>query len=130
MSPPNPSGYTQLLATTGDRSLGIQSSHLLTLADWVLSRSGNDQARVEIAGVRSQVTAQLAAALKPDLFSELVIEEGMASLAYLLEAPIPYEEDPDLFCLDLFAKFDIDSLAKLAKPTVVRLKPLTGAGDK
>ena len=126
VSPPNPSGYTQLLATTGARSLGLQASHLIELAEWIVSRSGANQARIQIQGMRSQVTAQLAAVLEPNLFSELVIEEGIASLGYLLEAPVPYEQAPDLFCLDLFAEFDIDSLAKLAEPTVVTLETLAG----
>jgi dienelactone hydrolase len=123
-SPSNPSGYTQLLATTGDRSLGIQTSHLMALTEWVLQRSGNSQARIETRGMRSQVTAQLAAALYPSVFSELAIKEGIASLGYLLDAPIQYDQAPDLFCLDLFAQFDIDILAQLAETTVVELKTL------
>jgi hypothetical protein len=67
--------------------------------------------------------------MKPLLFKELVIENGMASLAYLLDAPISYQEAPDLFCLDLFAKFDVDSLAALAKPAEVRLKTLVDGED-
>jgi hypothetical protein len=129
VSPPNPSGYTQLLATTGDRSLGIQTSHLMRLAEWLANRSGNSKVRIEASGIRSQVTAQLAGALKPQLFSELVIEGGMESLGYLLEAPVAYQEAPDLFCLDLFAEFDIDSLVQLAEPSVVTLRTLAGGED-
>ena len=124
VTPNNPSGYTQLLATTGDRALGIQVSHLESVIRWVLEKSGNKQVRLEANGIRSQITSQLAAALNPSLFTELVIDNGMASLGYLLDAPIPYEQAPDLFCLDLFAKFDIDSLAKLAEPVEVRLESL------
>jgi hypothetical protein len=123
-SPSNPSGYTQLLATTGDRSLGIQTSHLIALADWILKKSRRDQVRIESTGIRSQVTAQLAAALHPQKFSSLLIKEGMESLGHLLETPVSYENAPDLFCLDLYAEFDIKSLAQLATPAVVELMTL------
>jgi len=123
-SSPNPAGYTQLVATTGGRPLGIQVSHLLRLTNWVLARSGGTQARIETRGIRSQVTGLIAAALRPDLYSQLVIEEGMGSLGYLLEAPISYHEAPDLFCLDLFAEFDVERLVRMAEPSVIAIRTL------
>jgi hypothetical protein len=38
----------------------------------------------------------------------------MHSLAYLLDKPVPLRAAPDLFCLDLYKDFDIDSLSALA----------------
>jgi len=53
----------------------------------------------------------------PLLFSQLVTRRGMNSLAYLLAKPVIYEEAPDLFCLDLYKEFDLDSLVAMAAPT-------------
>lgn len=53
--------------------------------------------------------------MKPALFSEVVIREGMASLQHLLDEPVTYQSAPALFCLDLFKEFDLDRLASLAE---------------
>ena len=64
--------------------------------------------------------ALVAAALEPELFSEVVTRDGMHSLSYLLNAPVKFEQAPELFCLDLFKYFDIDSLEAMAAPAEVR----------
>jgi len=72
-------------------------------------------------GIRSQVVALAAVALEPDLFSEIESKNAMASLSYLLNAPVPYRTAPDLFCLDLYKYFDIDTLTNLAFPVKVTI---------
>ena len=81
------------------------------------SRSGSAKVRLESRGFRNQVAALIASALEPDLFSEIVIREGMASLNHLLEKPVKYQEAADLFCLDLYKEFDLDRLEIMAAPT-------------
>jgi hypothetical protein len=44
----------------------------------------------------------------------------MKSLGYLLDAPVAYRSAPDLFCLDLYKYFDIDSIAAIAAPTKIK----------
>ena len=73
--------------------------------------------RLEVFGIRNQLAAQIAAALEPELFSEVVVKDGMKSLRYLYDTPVEYEPAADLFCLDLYKQFDLDSLAALATPT-------------
>jgi hypothetical protein len=43
----------------------------------------------------------------------------MKSLAYLVDTPVPYRSAPELFCLDLYKDFDLDSLGALAAPVKV-----------
>ena len=62
----------------------------------------------------------IASALQPNLFSEVVIRQGIRTLSYLLDAPVKYRVAPDLFCLDLYKDFDVDRLAVLAEPAKVR----------
>jgi hypothetical protein len=113
-TPPDPAEYDQYLNTLGERPLGVESAQLIAIARWLREQPGVTQVRLECTGIRSQVAALVAAALEPQLFSEVVIHEGMKSLGYLLEKPVTYFEAPDLFCLDLYKEFDLDQLQALA----------------
>ncbi|HWB97869.1 MAG TPA: hypothetical protein VG672_14240, partial [Bryobacteraceae bacterium] len=108
---PGASAYTQMLAAVGDRPLGLEAAQLIALARWL----GAGPVRVETSGIRTQVVALVAAALEPGLFREVAARDGMTSLRHLLDAPIPYQDAPDLFCLDLLHDFDLDQLAALHK---------------
>ncbi len=112
---PGPPSYAQMLAALGDRPLGLEVAQLVAVAGWL----GRRPVRLEATGIRSQVTALAAAALEPGLFSELVVRDGMRSLGHLLDAPVEYQTAPDLFCLDLYKRFDLDRLAGLAAPAKV-----------
>jgi dienelactone hydrolase len=117
-----PDSYAQILGATGDRALGQQAAQLVEITRWIKERSGASRVRLEVTGVRSQVAALVAAALQPELFSELVVHQGMSSLSYLLEAPVAYQEAPELFCLDLYRQFDLDRLAAMAPATKVTVE--------
>jgi dienelactone hydrolase len=97
---PGPSGHTQLVASVGERPLGLESAQLIRTARWAEANLGAPSVRIEAWGMRNQVTSLVAAALEPSLFSEVVVRSGVASLQYLLDAPV-----------------DIDQLAELSKPT-------------
>jgi hypothetical protein len=109
----------QMIYGQGERPLGIRVAQLLALAQWMGERAGGGQPRLEARGIRSQVTALLAAALRPEAFSGLTIREGMQSLAYLLEKPVQFSEAPELFCLGLYQETALDELAKLSAPTSI-----------
>jgi hypothetical protein len=111
--------YAQLLATVGDRPLGIRASHLLALAGWLKDDHAATEVRVEAQGFRSQVVALLSAALDPAAFSEVRVEKGMKSLRHLLAKPVRYSEAPELFCLGLFPEFDLERLISLAEQSRV-----------
>jgi len=113
---PSPADYALLLASTGDRPIGMEAAQLLGVAQWLRDFSGVRQLRIESFGMRSQLAALIASALRADFFSEVIIREGIRTLSYLLDAPVKYRSTPDLFCLDLFKEFDVDRLAALAEP--------------
>jgi dienelactone hydrolase len=116
--------FAQLLDSLGDRTIGLEAAQLISIADWLRERSGSVKLRLETTGIRSQLTALVAAALEPELFSEVVDREGMKSLQYVLDAPVTFQEAPDLFCLDLYKDFDLDSLVLMARPTRVSILSL------
>jgi hypothetical protein len=109
--PPRFADYALLLASSGDRPIGLESAQLIAVIRWLLKRTQNVQARLEAHGLRSQLVARIAATLSPDLFSEIVVRDGIASLKTLLDKPVPYRSAPDVFCLDLYKEFDLDTLA-------------------
>jgi len=112
--------YPLLFSTMGQRALGVEAAQLIAVARWMRERtSGGATIRLESTGRRTQVVALIAGALEPGLFSEVVIREGMPSLKYLLDAPVRFQDAPDLFCLDLYSEFDLDQLARLAGDTRV-----------
>jgi len=111
--------FPLMLATTGDRALGVEAAQLIELAQWLKKNFGSRKIQVESTGIRNQVVALIAADMEPTLFSEVAIHEGMPSLRHLLDAPVKFESAPDLFCLDLYKEFDIDRLAVLAEPAKV-----------
>jgi dienelactone hydrolase len=112
-------GFQQMLHGTGDRSLGLEVAQLIEITQWVRNRSEVSQVRLESRGIRNQVASLIAAALQPDLFSELVIREGMPSLSYLLAKPVEYSQAAELFCLDLYKEFDVDRLEAMTEPVKI-----------
>ena len=109
----------------GQRALGIEAAQLIAVARWMQQRSPGAPVRLDTTGKRNQVTALIAAALEPELFSEVIVHDGMYSLKYLLDAPVRFHDAPELFCLDLFKDFDIDRLALLVGNTKVTQHYLT-----
>src|SRR5262249_8835923 len=92
----------QLLATMGNRALGIEVSQLIAITQWLRQVTQTPLIRLDCTGIRSQTIALIASALEPTLFNEVSVHYGMRSLSYLLEAPITQLAAPDLFCLDLY----------------------------
>jgi dienelactone hydrolase len=113
--------FGQMVTTTGARPLGIEVAHLIALAEWLKS-TGAPSVRVEARGRRNQVAALVASALKPDLFSEVVVRDGMPSLRYLIDKPVPFQEAAELFCLDLYKFTDLDRLAEMSAPAKVHVE--------
>jgi dienelactone hydrolase len=112
-----PQYLAQLMATMGDRPLGIEVAQLVAITQWLRKTGHTGTTRLESTGMRNQVRALIASALEPTLYSEVVVHQGIRSLSYLLDAPILFDRAPDLFCLDLYKKFDLDRLAALVEPT-------------
>jgi dienelactone hydrolase len=116
---PDPTGYELLVATTGKRPLGLEVSQLVAAVRWLCQTSRNRTVQVEATGLRSQVVALTAAAIDPEIFSDIFTHHGMLSLGYLLSAPVPFRSAPELFCLDFYKDFDLDQLVALARPVHV-----------
>jgi hypothetical protein len=110
----------QMLGGLGERPLGLQAAQLIRIARWAEQKSGTAKVRLEVSGMRNQAAALVAAALEPDLFSEIIVRDGIRSFSYILDKPVTYAQAPELFCLDLYKEFDINQLEALAAPVTVQ----------
>jgi dienelactone hydrolase len=117
---PDLADWEMLVATTGDRPLGLEAAQLLGVAHWMSDNNGHKPVEVETDGIRSAVVAAVAAAVDPGAFSVITSRHAIRSLGYLLEKPVAFRAAPDLFCLDLYKYFDIDSITAIASPTTIR----------
>ncbi|PYT70069.1 MAG: hypothetical protein DMG39_16865 [Acidobacteria bacterium] len=115
-----PFSYAQILDAEGERAVGIQAAQLIAIAEWLRKRTGAQKVRLESRGIRTEAIALVATALQPDVFSNVVVHEGIASLDYVLQVPVTFQNAPELFCLDLYKEFDIAHLAAMAAPAEVR----------
>lgn len=112
---PGSSSYSQLLATLGERPLGVLAAQLNAATQWATRQYAPAPLRLSTSGPRTQVVALVAAALQKDLYESLEHREGLASLQVLFDKPVEYASAPELFCLDLFRDFDLPQLTKLAR---------------
>jgi hypothetical protein len=122
---PDSSDWELLVDASGDRSLGLEVAQLLAFTEWVRSSTGTSNVQVVTNGIRNQTIALIAAAIEPDAFSDVVNQKAMKSFAYLLDKPVPLRSAPELFCLDLYRDFDIDSISALA-PSVKITQVIVG----
>ena len=85
--------------------------------------------RLISSGMRSQAVSLITSALDPKAYAEVSVREGIRSFGWLLEAPVPYEVAPDLFCLDLYKNFDLPQLAAMAAPVRIHQSYLQQSGS-
>ena len=117
---PDPADWPLLVASAGDRPLGLEAAQLAAVAKWLRTNSGGRPVQVETDGIRTSMIAAVAAAVEPGTFSTLDSRHAMKSLGYVLDTPVAYRAAPDLFCLDLYKYFDIDSIAAIAESTKIK----------
>lgn len=116
---PDTTDWETLTATSGDRALGLEVAQLNGIARWLRENNSGRKVRIETEGIRSGVIAMTAAAIEPDLFSSITTSHAMKSMSYLLDKHVPFRLAADLFCLDLYKYFDLDSIAVLASPVLI-----------
>ncbi|HET7215066.1 MAG TPA: acetylxylan esterase [Terriglobia bacterium] len=132
-APENNASWQTLVATTGDRPLGLEVAQLSAVASWLRTTPGSGRINVVTEGTRNRVIALTAAALAPQIFASIESHGSIASLDDLLKRGVPFRAAPELFCLDLYKYFDMDRLALMAAPTEVGsgAKPVEkGEADK
>jgi hypothetical protein len=111
--------YSLLLATVGERPLGIQASQLLACARWLQRDRQSGPVSIAASGRRSCLAALAAAGLAPEPIAGLKLHASMGSLREVIEQNLSVEQAPELFCFGLLDEFDIKQLAALVAPRPV-----------
>lgn len=112
------SDWAVLVDSSGERCVGMEAAQLLAVVQWLHSQ-GAPEITLDSKGIRTQVAALVSAALQSQLISSVNVADGMRSFAHLLEKPVPFRAAADLFCLDLYSDFDIETLIALASHSKV-----------
>jgi hypothetical protein len=112
---PKSHGYlwALMLATVGDRALGLQANELLSVSRW----AGDGKPVTIVAdGPRSSVIALAAAGLDEHTITRVEVITLLGSLKELIEQNKTFDQSPELFCFGLLERFDVRDLAALVAP--------------
>ena len=118
---PKSHGYlwALMLATVGDRAIGLQANELLSVARW----AGDGKPVTLVAdGPRSGVIALAAAALEEKAIGRIELISPLGSLKELIEQNKTFDQSPELFCFGLLERFDMKDLAALVAPRPVTVR--------
>jgi hypothetical protein len=118
---PKTHGYlwALLIATVGERALGLQANELLSVARWADS---SKPVTIVADGPRSSVIALAAAALEEKAIGRVELIAPLGSLKEVIEQNKTLDQSPELFCFGLLEHSDVKNLAALVapRPVVVR----------
>jgi len=117
-----------LIATAGERPLGIQAAQLAAITRWAADDSEKQAPSILAIGPRNSVVALIVAALEPELLSSLELRQAWKSLREIIHRDLKVEEAPEQFCFGLLKEFDVPQLVDLAKPLPVEFD--TPIGNK
>jgi hypothetical protein len=115
--------WSLMLATVGERPLGVQAAQLAGVAGWAkLKDDPKDGVKVVAVGPRSSTIALVAAALRPEAIGAVELHDPLGSLKEVIEENRSVQRTPELFCFGLLERFDVADLAALVapRPVVVR----------
>jgi len=105
--------FALLLATIGDRPLGVQAAQINAVADWA-SREFSAPVDLLAIGPRTSLMALTAAALDDQAADHVRLNGSLHSLHQVLEQNISVNQQPEMFCFGLLEEFDIPQLRALA----------------
>jgi dienelactone hydrolase len=134
----NISNFSQMLNSVGERPLGLESAQVAAVVHWLAQGLDHGSAtpqsidtttsskvvlpvRIATTGPRSETIGMVAAAINPELFSELEARKSISSLLDVFDHPQAYRTAPELMCLDLYHDFDFETLKAIASPVKINL---------
>ncbi len=113
--------FALLIATVGDRSLGLQASQLAAVARWTAGRNSDAPVTLAAIGPRSSIASLVAGGLETRAIAAVELRESFGSLKEIIERNMTVSESPELFCFGLLECCDVKQLIALVAPRPVRL---------
>ncbi len=105
--------FALMVATVGERPIGIQASQLGSVAAWANRIFRDGPITIRAIGPRICTAAIIAAGLNPQSVSSLDLEQALPSLRTPIEKDWNVRAAPELFCFGLLEEFDIPQLKAL-----------------
>lgn len=115
--------FALLVASVGERPLGIQAAQVAATARWAAAEFKLDShaLTLESHGPRMSVIAACAAALEPKSIGSLQLHQPLKSLKQVVESNWGVDKYPELFCFGLLERFDLPQIHGLIVPRQVKL---------
>lgn len=107
--------FALLVASVGDRPLGVQASQTAAVARWA-NEKFHCPVRVVAIGPRSSLFALVAAAIEEKAIAAVDLRQSMKSLKEIVEKNLGVSDRPEQFCFGLLEAFDIQQIAALVAP--------------
>ncbi len=107
--------YGLLVASVGERSLGIQAAQVAAVGNWAKTEFNTDL-QIQAIGQRTSLIGLVTAALNPNLFKSAKLNDGMSSLKDVITQDLNVSQAPELFTFGLLEAIDIPGLRSLALP--------------
>ncbi len=104
--------WNLMVATVGDRPLGVQASQVAAVARWARNRDGRPVALVA-EGPRSATIALVAAAIEPMAIGAVTAEGPDGGLKGLIGRKASFADAPEQYCFGLLEHFDLAELRAL-----------------
>lgn len=114
--------FALLVATVGDRPLGLQASQLAAVARWSAGQHKAGPAALVALGPRTGTAALVAAALETEAIGAVEVHNPLTSLKQLIEDNVGVNEKPELFCFGLLELADVKQIAALVAPRPVKFR--------
>ncbi len=113
--------YAILVASVGDRPLGIQAGQLVAAAKWARDEFQCDDVTIVASGPRTSVIALTAAGLTRDAIDAVQVRYCPGSLREFIEKNKGANHMPEMLCFGLLKHFDVAQLVALAAPRSVTI---------
>jgi hypothetical protein len=114
--------FALLLASIGERPLGVQASQLAAIARWLRGQYPAGAVKLLAVGPRTSTIALVAAALEEEAIGSLELVKPLGSLKQVIEENVGVNQRPELFCFGLLEWFDIRQLAALVAPRLLSVR--------
>ncbi|WP_168205011.1 carbon-nitrogen hydrolase family protein [Bythopirellula goksoeyrii] len=115
-----------MIATVGERPLGIQAAQLAAVTRWAKDSSDGQAPQIVAEGPRNSLIALVATAVEPGLSSGLSLRHSRKSLREVIEQNLKIEDAPEQFCFGLLKHFDVPQLVALVGNGLVEIEDTTG----
>lgn len=106
--------FALLVASVGERPLGLQASQLAAVGHWVHGRAGDSKVWFLTPHPKLSLAMTVAKACDPTSITLFNQADFLWSLHHVIEKDIAVDQDPEYFCFGLLEHFDVMDMTNLS----------------